>query len=419
MSKKHQLKIFLLKEEIKNFSAPIADTTEFVEFTVKKFLDWEGKFLLRKSRQRIPDWVDFISPALEEVLDDVITQTSGALLLTKVNNRYFAFTFGYGRSLLRPDCFERNFGLKVVLNAVDPGQIRSIDMQTIEEMTLHTRRQASRSSDFGVFGLDSSHDLLKGVTGIPSDKTFASRIAGAEALTIAREIEIPEVNRICEQLLETYNSDRYKERFSFIDYLRLERDPQKLTNLEANLRADLNENNTIRMHLSPPEPEDWQNIEGFTYSDSASARVYPDLEITELLQEMSPRTGFSIPYLRRKYIGVRYRESNESVMKYNVFSCLVYETELDDFLYVLSGGDWHQIDKEWSESVRRRVERIPCSNVPLPSSSPGEKEGDYNKRAAESNGWALMDKKIICLSPPYDRIEFCDLMTPEKQLIHV
>ena len=46
-------------------------------------------------------------------------------------------------------------------------------------------------------------------------------------------------------------------------------------------------------------------------------------------------------------------------MEYHVFSCLVYETELDCYLYVLSGGDWHQIDKDWSECVRRKVEETP------------------------------------------------------------
>ncbi|MFX1514244.1 MAG: TIGR04141 family sporadically distributed protein, partial [Promethearchaeota archaeon] len=394
MIKKRQLKIFLLKENIQNITEPIREDADSTEFPLKKNLDWEGKFFLKKSTPRTPSWVDFISPSLEDKLDEVMTQTSGAVLLIKERNRLFAFTFGYGRTLLRPDCFERNFGLRVVLNTVNPEQIRSIDMRTMEEMTLLTRRQASRVSDFGVFGLDSSQDLLRGVTGIPRDISFASRISGADAVTLAKEIDIEKVNQICGHLYDAYNSNIYKKRFSFIDYLRLERDPRKIQHLERSLIKDLEEGNSTRMHLAPPEPEDWQNIEGFTYSQGSNARVYPDLEINDLLQELSPRTGFSINYLRNKYIGVRYRESDESVMKYHVFSCLVYETELDGYLYVLSSGDWHQIDKDWSESVRRKVEEIPLSDVPLPPSSPEEKEGDYNKRVAESNGWALMDKQI-------------------------
>ncbi len=419
MIKKRQLKILLLKKEIQDFSAPIHKDADFTKLPLKKSMDWEGKFFLMKSIPKIPSWVDFISPALESRLDEVKTQTSGAVVLIKVRNRMFALTFGYGKSLLRPDCFERNFGLRVVLNTVNPEQIRSIDMRTMEEMTLLTRRQASRVSDFGVFGLDSSQDLLQGVTGIPKDSKFASRITGAEAVTIAKEIEIEKLNQICGYLYDAYNSDNYKERFSFIDYLQLERDPGIIHGLEEQLIRDLEDKNTICMHLAPPEPEDWQNIEGFTYSKSSNAQVYLDLEISDLLHEMSPRTGFSIKYLHDKYIGVRYRESDESVMKYNAFSCLVYETELDGYLYVLSGGDWHQIEKNWSESVRRKVEDIALSDIPLPPSYQGEKEGDYNKRVAESKGWALMDKQIINLSPPYDRIEFCDLMTPEKKLIHV
>lgn len=419
MIKKRQLKIFLLKEEIKTFSDSIREDMDFTEFPLKKSLGWEGKFLLKKSIPKIPSWVDFVSPSLEGRLNEIITQTSGALLLIKERNRLFAVTFGYGKSLLRPDCFERNFGLKVVLNTVNPEQIRSIDMQTIEEMTLLTRRQASRVSDFGVFGLNSSQDLLRGVTGIPRDGEIASRISGAENVTMAKEIDIKEVNHICGYLYDAYNSNTYKERFSFIDYLQLERDPGKIQRLEENLIKDLEEENTTRMHLSPPEPEDWQNIEGFTYSPSSNAQVYLDLEINDLLQEMKQKKGHSINYLHSKYIGVRYRESDESLMKYSVFSCLVYETELDGYLYVLSGGDWFQIDKNWSESVRKKVENIPQSDIALPPSYPGEKEEEYNRRVAESNEWALMHDQIINLSPPNDRIEFCDLMTTDKKLIHV
>jgi len=386
---------------------------------LKKNLDWDGRFLVKKSYPKIPSWVGFISPAIEDEMNKITTQTSGAVLLVKARNRFFAITFGYGRSLLLPDCFERNFGLKVVLNTVDPEQIRSIDMRTIEEMTLSTRRQASRVSDFGVFGLDSSQDLLRGVTGIPWDDEFASRISGAESITLAKKIRIREINKICEKLYDAYNADKYKKRFSFIDFLQLERDLGRIKNLEDNLIRDLEDENTTRMHLAPPEPEDWQNIEGFTYSNKSDAKIYLDLEISDLLKEMNPRTGYSIDYLRRKYIGVRYRESDESVNKYSVFSCLVYETEFDGYLYVLSGGDWHQIDKNWSENIRRKIENIPSSDVSLSPSFLGEKEADYNKRVAESKGWALMDRKIINLSPPYDRIEFCDILTNDKKLIHV
>jgi len=337
----------------------------------------------------------------------------------RVQDRILAFTFGYGRSLLRPDCYERDFGLRVALNSVNADSLRSIDMQTIEELTISTRRQMSRAADFGSFALDSSRDLLRGVTGVPKDPEFASRVTGSDALTIGVKLDIRELPRKCEAILLAHEGDSYKERFAFIDFMRVEKDPGIVETLDSHLVSDLTARNTTKMHLAPAAAEDWENISGFTYSPSPRATVYPDLCVEDALSELRAGKEITAQYVRNRTVGVRYRESETSLDKFSLYSCLVYETEYDGRVYVLSGGDWHRIQKDWAEGVRSRVEEIPESVVTLPSSSAGEREADYNARAAAENGWALMDARIISLAPPHDRVEMCDLLTPEKQLIHV
>jgi uncharacterized protein (TIGR04141 family) len=419
MARKRQLKVLLLKSAISDFRDAVREDSRHTEHVLRPDLPFEGLFLLKTTSANTPSWTDLIAPALQEPLPRISTLTSGALLLLRVEERMLALTFGYGRSLLRPDAYERDFGLRVVLNTVDPESIRSVDMRTMEDITLLTRRQASRASDFGVFGLDSSQDLLRGVTGIPRDGEFASRIAGAEALTLATEVDVDSLHDKCRQMLRAYASEQYKDRFAFIDYLCLVRDPALLSVLERKLLDDLESNSTDRMHLAPPEPQDWENIEGFTYGNRRNPDVHLDLDVEDALSEMAPRTGFSIQYLRTKPVGVRYREAGESDEKYTFFSCLVYEVEVEDRLYVLSGGDWHEIDKDWADQIRTRVSQIPAASVDLPLSSPGEWEAEYNSRVADEMGWALMDRRIISLAPPHDRVEMCDLLTEDHQLIHV
>lgn len=419
MTSSIQLKLLLVKEHLKTFEEVFDSDTEGTDFPLDPDLDWDATFRLRTMPPKTPSWVAKIRPLLEDSLPAIKTQSSGAVLLLRVQDRIVALTWGYGRTLLRNDSFERDFGLRVVLNTVDAENVRSVDSQTIEEITVSTRRQTSRASDFVNFGLDSSQDLLRGVTGIPRDPDFASRISGSDALTVGLELDLPGLSEKCEEFLEAYTADRYKDRFGFIDHMKIERDPAVISELSQNLVRDLEAGNTDQMHLAPMGPEDWENISGFTYSLSSTAPVFPDLDIEEALQHMHPNTQFSIEYLRRKYIGVRYREAEESVDKYSAFSCLVYETEINDQLYVLSGGDWHQIDRDWSEGVRRRVSEIPESSVALPSSWAGELEGNYNARVAAEMDWALMHGRIISLAPPYDRVEMCDLLTPTGQFIHV
>ena len=419
MSATHQLKAYLVKDDdaFTSYKDVLRSDISVDEVDLVSPLD--GVFLSKETSPRKPSWIRFVQPAVQTEIDRLWTQTSAAVLLLRCCGRIFAFTFGYGRTILRPDCYERDFGLRVVLNCVNPDQIRSADMRRIEEATLLTRRQASRATEFATFGLDARQDLLRGITGIPSDLSFASRISGAESLTFSMSIDVRALPEKCAELLSLYGSTKYKERFGFIDHLRLERDPSRVADLEKRLLSELNDGVTVRMHLAPPEPLDWENVQGFTYSSTSAAKVYPDLSIDDAVSECNPSNGLTIPYLRRKHVGVRYREAAHSVDEYTLYSCLVYEHETDDRLYILSGGDWHQVDKTWADGVRAAVSALPRSSLPLPLSQPGEHEACYNERAASQNGWALLDRKTVMLSSPYDRIELCDIMTRQRQLVHV
>ncbi|CAH9054182.1 hypothetical protein PSECIP111951_00980 [Pseudoalteromonas holothuriae] len=51
----------------------------------------------------------------------------GALLTCTISNRMFVCTFGTGFHLLKNDSIERDFGLKVSLNSVNPEKLRSLD----------------------------------------------------------------------------------------------------------------------------------------------------------------------------------------------------------------------------------------------------------------------------------------------------
>lgn len=58
------------------------------------------------------------------------------VLLVKASKRLFALTFGSGRHLLEYGAYERNFGLRVALNLVDPDQIRSAQSRTFVDTAL-------------------------------------------------------------------------------------------------------------------------------------------------------------------------------------------------------------------------------------------------------------------------------------------
>lgn len=104
-----------------------------------------------------------------------------------------AIVFGYGRSFLKEECIERNFGLKVALNIINPNKMRSINAATIEDMVVTTQRQASYSTTQDEFGLNVTNDIMKGLTGEPYDAIYGNHISGKDSLVVSVFMEIAEL----------------------------------------------------------------------------------------------------------------------------------------------------------------------------------------------------------------------------------
>src|SRR5580658_1891836 len=73
-----------------------------------------GDLYIPRSHGKQPDWAGFFADYVKP--DDFGFVTSaGALLVVRYGERIFAFTFGTGRFLLKPDCWEDRFGLRAAL----------------------------------------------------------------------------------------------------------------------------------------------------------------------------------------------------------------------------------------------------------------------------------------------------------------
>ena len=157
-------------------------------------IDAERESLFVAARNPHPPWwKEFLDPHVDGDLDGLWTASSSAVLLLAAATRLFAVTFGQGRHLLDVDAVEADFGLKVTLNTVRPDQLKSVDAKTIDETTLHTRRDVSRDSTFAAFDLDVTRDLLRSVTGTPPDETLARRLTGADAVALNTRAQVAEL----------------------------------------------------------------------------------------------------------------------------------------------------------------------------------------------------------------------------------
>jgi uncharacterized protein (TIGR04141 family) len=107
--------------------------------------------------------------------------------------------------------------------------------------------------------------------------------------------------------------------------------------------------------------------------------------------------------------------------RWSVWACLVGEVVLDGEPYVLDEGEFFQVRSDYLAELDAFIESIHPSSVPLPAWKPSDKdEGGYNERAAAASArLVLLDKKMVRATGRTTAVEVCDLLSADKQLVHV
>ncbi len=326
------LTILLLKDSIRSYDDALKDPLTLQRYDLKQDVPFRGALYVRDPHRNRPDWVDFVLEGI--VSEDLPLETrsqSSVLFIESCERRLFAITFGYGRYLLKPNAHETDFGLKTALNAVNPVQLRSVDLRTFQEAPIHTRRQASRSSALDVFGVDTNRDVLRSVTGIPSDAETAARLTGSDSLTVAVRTDFNALAELCSKMYDLYLDDSYKDHFGWIDHLRIVRDQDLIETLDEKLVRVFQSYELDHIHLCPPGNIDWERTQGFIFSTSKHMSSIPDLDIEAYLGTVKNPSTLSRNKLKDHRV-IAHTDDEEQLSRWSVYDCTTFETEHEGFL---------------------------------------------------------------------------------------
>jgi uncharacterized protein (TIGR04141 family) len=417
------LTLFLLREGIESWDEALRDPDSVERHETTQASGVDGVLVVGTHRRKRPWWLDFVSPHVLRAgdLENLFNSSTSALFLFEAGGRRFALTFGYGRFLLEPESYEHDFGLRVVLNTVEPDRIKSIDARTVDELTMHTRRNASRESSFEDFGVDVARDLVRAVSGPPRDESLARNVAGSDSLAISTRAQLDELPALCERLLQEYGSEEYRERFPWVDHLRPVKDARQLDQLNDALVADLREGRLDHVHLAPPEILDPQRLAGFDYSTRREGGLDTDPRISVYLRTLPGSEAISLRRLKSDRIEAYESEGEQLLGTWSVYRCLVYETyreQSERALFVLTGGDWYRVSTPFEQETVNFVNGLPALELELPDASVGTDEKTYNEEAATATGCLCLDRRLVRVEGRTP-IELCDLLSRQRQLVHV
>jgi len=417
--KVHKLSIFLLKENIVSAEFALKDASNLKRIDIsidKKHLP----LYYKENYPSQPSWVKFFNGYAGTLLDKLKNQGTAAVFFVESKNRLFAITFDYGRSLIKNDCFEENFGFRVVLNSVNPNEIRSADAQTLDAIPVHRRTQASTATSMREMGIDADQDLLYAVTGKPKNNMFGAQITGKDALRISAAVDIDTLPQLLEKLFTAFVSEEYKNYFWWVDNLSEIRDPALLSELDIALGEKISSADYSRTWLAIPDVIDWEDFGGFKYQRAKREKPNEDINWDGYLKFVGSDNDLTAETFKKHHVLHMSKSSEREIRSWTVYQCIYCELEIESQSYVLSNGKWYRIKNDFVSELNEKIGGIPLTaSLSLPEYR-DENEEMYNKRVGSENPTlACMDRKQIFHGGARSQIEFCDLYTPDKRLIHV
>jgi uncharacterized protein (TIGR04141 family) len=234
--KKQRLNIFLIKEGVAIDQVLRDDVAGLNRHEIRAGFTFSGAILTKGTPANPPSWQRFLQQGTATQLGLLLNQSASGLMLLTAASRIFAIAFGFGRHWIDEAQIVRRFGMIVTLNVVHPERIRSVDREEFDTIQRKTRSQTSTSSSIDSFGLNIQRDLVRSVTGQPEDTTFAAHVTGADNLIMSVAVNFEQLGDKCAQALAQFSTNRYRERYAWIDNFNRVTDPVRIAELDGRLR---------------------------------------------------------------------------------------------------------------------------------------------------------------------------------------
>lgn len=416
MCQNNKLSVFLIKQGYDNFT-DILKTTDY-----RENVDGIGTFFYANSNINTPQWLgSFFN---NELNDELFLKTSSArgVLICKVPNGdstvLFAIAFGMGRHMLNKDVIEERFGLKVTLNTIDASNIRSIEKNNIAVLSRLSKDQMSRDSEVSEFGIDIEQDLIRAVTGKAKLEAFGNIISGADSLSVSVKRDISNIKPFLELCYQQYQSDDYKADFGWVDQIEVVKSAQLIVVLDEQLLTLINERVLEKIWMAVPEIIDWSDLKGFKYLPRQKfEELSEDISLGSFAEAREPFEN--IGQVKSKKVYAYSASTENEIEHWSAYKCIYGEITLSGNIYVLNNAKWYLVNNDFVAAVDSFYQNINLSEIDLPDYNSGT-EGEYNLMVADrTDNMISMDAKNISYGGGHSKIEFCDLLTRDKKIVHV
>ena len=413
---KNKLSIYLIKEDINE--EEIFEENSGVNI-LKKYAENKILYYL-PSYIHEPNW---LKSFFNLKCDELHQANSRAVLLNKLKiegkERIFAITFGYAKNLFAEDVLEEQFGLKIVLNTVGMNDIRKISKVSVGTNQKQSQEQMPKASNINEFGFDLDRDLIMNVTGKCDDEVFEkANLIGGDIFSILIERNIDNIDEFLIYCYKKYKEDKYKENFEWIDNIKEVKAKSEKEELDKILIEYINNSKFDCVWMSIPEVINWELVKGFSYTNEDI--LYDDIFIKKFIESIRNDLD-NIEQIKRRKIRMFDIEDKE-INKWSAYRCINAEIQYNQKSYCLNNGKWYHINKDFSNKIEAEYNNISLSDLSfIDYSQEIRDEDEYNEKLTNSMDGYLIHKigEIPFGGGTGNRIELCDVMTKNNELIHI
>lgn len=437
------LKVFKLRnpfggQEVDDFDHYLAGGRLPVKYGPVEIQEGQAKLYVWASFPRPPKWAPFVREGFGDEVRIPDRAATGALIVVRIESdsrfHYFGLPFGpTGRFILNQTAIERAYGLRSALNIIYPrslgdteqegARLVSLDAKRRQKDLMRARIQTARASTFETFDIDQLRDLVDAATGRPADTAhWGHRMTGGDGLSFSIDLPFTELGQLCKRVEKAHRQNDYRARFSWLDDVQPVTDPSLVAQLEQEVVERIRMGRLDEIDLAPPQIVNWEEVDLFRFHTDGHRNVqHRQMRLRDYVASLRSKKlldELTFPFLSRGTVKALDGDG-ALVHQWHLSDCLVGTLDVEGATYVIDEGQFFTIASDFIEEIDAFLDRLNQGTALLPECAVGAHEREYNESASTSMGCLLMDRKTLVIPNRTTPIELCDLLTPEKELIHV
>jgi uncharacterized protein (TIGR04141 family) len=384
-----------------------------------------------RGKSKAPSWVTDLGEIarVEEEMSTFESQSLGAVALIAVADRVVAVTFGTGFHALEPSQIERGFGLRVTANSVATDQVKGAQTRGIASNSRDQKTLLPANGEFSDLDIEVNEDWLRQLAGKATDAGFATTMAGSDSLRITvPNFSLRGIVAKVEEVLAVYAGQAYKKTYPFLDQIiPIDRRDPMVDILDSAVAGKLRSKDSS-LSFAAPDPFEQNSLDHYEVTFGRSGRfAFDDLDSESVFSVIDVLDDTKDP-LQDVMVFPMDADGALADSVLPLRSYVQCEVKVDGAEYLLSAGLWFEIKSDFVARVNAQISQIPdiTADLDLPvwdaaalkQNKKDSPEGRYNTALSKSRGYALLDKELVYFGQ-YQKLEICDLLTPNAELLCV